>query len=69
MCADARPELMGQDQTVPLVTGEWRRYVNLDYAASTPPLLEVVRDPAFQGEVEALGGYDVSDMGRVVWES
>src|SRR5579864_1082439 len=33
--------LVGDDIEVPLVTGESRRHVNLDYAASTPPLVEV----------------------------
>jgi putative molybdopterin biosynthesis protein len=33
------------------------------------PLLEIIRDPLFQAEVDALGGYDVTEMGRVVWES
>ena len=33
------------------------------------PLLEIIRGPEFRAEVDALGGYDVSDMGRVVWES
>jgi putative molybdopterin biosynthesis protein len=33
------------------------------------PLLEIIRDPLFQAEVDALGGYDTSEMGRVVWES
>jgi putative molybdopterin biosynthesis protein len=32
-------------------------------------VLEVIRDPDFHAEVEALGGYDVTDMGRVVWQS
>lgn len=36
-----RPTLLGADVEVPLVTGGWRRYVNLDYAASAPPFLEV----------------------------
>ncbi|MHB8323215.1 MAG: aminotransferase class V-fold PLP-dependent enzyme, partial [Candidatus Dormibacteria bacterium] len=34
-------ELVGFDQWVPLVTGSRRRYVNLDYAASTPVLRPV----------------------------
>jgi len=34
-------ELVGLDQPVPLVSGELRRYVNLDYAASTPVLRRV----------------------------
>ena len=38
-----RPLLVGNDQVVPLVTGETSRYVNLDYAASAPPLADVVR--------------------------
>jgi putative molybdopterin biosynthesis protein len=33
------------------------------------PLLEVLRGPEFRAEVEALGGYDVADMGHVVWNS
>jgi len=41
---DAEPRrlrLVGDDLEAPLVTGESRRHVNLDYAASTPPLVEV----------------------------
>jgi selenocysteine lyase/cysteine desulfurase len=38
----ARPALIGEQMEVPLVTGGVRRYINLDYAASTPPLAEVV---------------------------
>ncbi|MDA8312419.1 MAG: aminotransferase class V-fold PLP-dependent enzyme [Actinomycetota bacterium] len=34
-------ELVGADQEVPLVDGSSTRYVNLDYAASTPPLTAV----------------------------
>ena len=32
------------------------------------PVLEVLRDPAFAGQVEAMGGYDTSRMGRVAAE-
>jgi len=32
------------------------------------PLLEVINGPDFRQEVEALGGYDASEMGRVVAE-
>jgi putative molybdopterin biosynthesis protein len=32
------------------------------------PLLEVIRSTSFRQEVEALGGYDGSDMGRVLHE-
>lgn len=35
------PRLCGHDLDVPLATGERRRYVNLDYAASTPALERV----------------------------
>jgi len=37
-----RPALVGADIEVPLMSGELRRYVNLDYAASTPPLAAVL---------------------------
>ena len=33
------------------------------------PLLEILRSSAFATQVDALGGYDVTDMGRVVWQS
>ncbi len=33
------------------------------------PLLQILRSPEFKAEVDALGGYDVTDMGRVVWQS
>ena len=32
------------------------------------PLLEIVRGADFRRDVEALGGYDASEMGRVVAE-
>src|SRR5918999_1913302 len=38
---DERLRLVGADVEVPLVSGEWRRYVNLDYAASAPALVGV----------------------------
>jgi selenocysteine lyase/cysteine desulfurase len=38
----SRPRLVGEDQEAPLVTGEFRRHVNLDFAASAPPLVEVL---------------------------
>ncbi|MEW6459305.1 MAG: molybdopterin biosynthesis protein [Bacillota bacterium] len=31
-------------------------------------LLEVIRDPGFQAAVQALGGYDLRDCGRIMWE-
>jgi putative molybdopterin biosynthesis protein len=33
------------------------------------PLLDILRGSAFAAQVDALGGYDVTDMGRVVWQS
>ena len=33
------------------------------------PLLDILRSPDFAAQVDALGGYDVTDMGRVVWQS
>jgi hypothetical protein len=33
--------LVGSDVEVPLATGQWRRYINLDYAASAPCLVAV----------------------------
>ncbi|MBX3031837.1 MAG: aminotransferase class V-fold PLP-dependent enzyme [Chloroflexi bacterium] len=41
--SDPSLALVGSEREVPLVTGGTRRYVNLDYAASTPPL-RVVAD-------------------------
>ncbi|WP_298339025.1 aminotransferase class V-fold PLP-dependent enzyme [Ferrimicrobium sp.] len=38
---DPHLDLVGSSIEVPLVSGEWRRYVNLDYAASTPALVDV----------------------------
>ena len=39
----ARPRLVGEDVEVPLVDGSSRRYVNMDYAASSPTLVEVAQ--------------------------
>jgi selenocysteine lyase/cysteine desulfurase len=43
IAGEVRPTLVGNDQVVPLVTGASARYVNLDYAASTPPMTAVAR--------------------------
>jgi selenocysteine lyase/cysteine desulfurase len=40
--AGSLPLLAGHDLEVPLATGETRRYINLDYAASTPAMERVV---------------------------
>lgn len=31
------------------------------------PLLSILNQPSFQRDVEALGGYDVSQMGQIIW--
>ena len=41
LAARTRLRLVGADLEVPLVTGGTARYVNLDFAASAPPLVEV----------------------------
>ena len=33
------------------------------------PLLDLLSDAEFRREVEALGGYDTADMGKLMWES
>jgi putative molybdopterin biosynthesis protein len=38
-------------------------------AALMAPLLNIIGSAEFRAEVDALGGYDVADMGRVVWSS
>jgi len=37
-------------------------------SAVLAPLLEIIADGRFRSEVEALGGYDVAEMGRIVFE-
>jgi len=37
-------------------------------SALLEPVLEIMRNSRFQTEVEALGGYDISQMGTVVAE-
>ncbi|MBV9169856.1 MAG: molybdopterin biosynthesis protein [Chloroflexi bacterium] len=60
-----------QLEFVPLFQEQYQLVAPREHYASPvlAPLLDVVRDPTFAAEVEALGGYDVGDMGRVVWES
>ena len=40
------PKVVGAELRVPLVTGEWVRYANLDYAASAPALASVAEHVA-----------------------
>ena len=56
---------------VPLFNEQYQLVIPREHYDSPAlgPLLEVIRDPRFRAEVENLGGYDVADMGRIVWES
>ena len=56
---------------LPLFNEQYQLVVPREHYAAPimAPLLEIIRGPEFRAEVDALGGYDVSDMGRVVWES
>ena len=56
---------------VPLFNEQYQLVIPREHHDSTllAPLLEVIRDERFHAEVEALGGYGVTNMGRVVWES
>lgn len=38
-------------------------------SALLAPLRETLRGARYRGQVQALGGYDVSEMGRVAWET
>jgi selenocysteine lyase/cysteine desulfurase len=59
----ARLRLVGDDLEVPLVTGGSHRYVNLDFAASAPPLVEVAR------AVEEMGRWYSSVHRGAGWKS
>jgi putative molybdopterin biosynthesis protein len=56
---------------VPLFSEQYQLVIPREHfeSALLAPVLEVIRDTGFQREVEALGGYDVTDMGRVVWQT
>jgi putative molybdopterin biosynthesis protein len=53
---------------VPLLKERYDLIIPLEHyeAELLAPLLEVIRSTAFRQEVEALGGYDASDMGRAL---
>jgi putative molybdopterin biosynthesis protein len=55
---------------VPLFNEQYQLVIPREYydTALLAPLLDIIRGPEFRREVDALGGYDVADMGRVVWE-
>jgi putative molybdopterin biosynthesis protein len=56
---------------VPLFSEQYQLVIPREHYQSTllAPALEVIRDPEFQRQVESLGGYDVTDMGQVVWQT
>lgn len=55
---------------VPLFNEQYQLVIPREHYASAvlAPMLEILRSAAFAAEVEALGGYDVRDMGKVVYE-
>jgi putative molybdopterin biosynthesis protein len=55
---------------LPLFNEEYQLVIPREHYDSQvmAPVLEIIRDHRFQDEVEALGGYDVAQMGALVWE-
>jgi putative molybdopterin biosynthesis protein len=56
---------------VPLFDEQYQLVIPREYYESDllAPLLNVLRDGSLKAQVDALGGYDVSQMGTVAWES
>jgi len=56
---------------VPLFNEQYQLVIPREHYESPvlAPLLGIIREGRFRAEVDALGGYDVSEMSRVVWES
>ncbi len=56
---------------VPLFNEQYQLVIPREHYESPviAPVLSIINDPAFQSEVNALGGYDVTEMGRLVWQS
>jgi putative molybdopterin biosynthesis protein len=56
---------------VPLFNEQYQLVIPREHFESPilASLLEIIRGQDFRAEVDALGGYDVADMGRVVWET
>jgi len=56
---------------VPLFNEQYQLVIPCEYyeSALLAPLLAILRGPDFAAQVDALGGYDVTDMGRAVWQS
>jgi putative molybdopterin biosynthesis protein len=55
---------------IPLFNEEYQLVIPREHfdSAVLASVLEIIRDARFQQEVEALGGYDVTNMGAQVWE-
>ena len=55
---------------VPLFNEEYQLVIPREHydSAVLAPVLSILRDQSFAAEVSALGGYDVTNMGRVVYE-
>jgi putative molybdopterin biosynthesis protein len=56
---------------VPLFNEQYQLVIPREHYESVvlAPMLAILREAQFRADVGALGGYDVADMGRVVWES
>lgn len=56
---------------VPIFNEQYQLVIPREYYTSPilAPVLEIIRGREFQAEIDALGGYDVSEMGKVVWET
>jgi putative molybdopterin biosynthesis protein len=59
-----------QLEFVPLFNEQYQLVIPREHyeAPILAPLLEIIRSPRFRAQVDALGGYDVNDMGRLIWE-
>jgi putative molybdopterin biosynthesis protein len=56
---------------VPLFSELYQLVIPRQYyeSALLAPLLDILRSPEFAAQVDALGGYDVANMGQVVYQS
>jgi putative molybdopterin biosynthesis protein len=56
---------------VPLFNEQYQLVIPREHYESQKlePVLDIIREADFRGEVDALGGYDTTDMGRVIWQS
>jgi len=56
---------------VPLFNEQYQLVIPREHyeAPILAPLLDILRSPEFKAQVDALGGYDVTDMGHEVWQN